>query len=119
VDKARKGAAIDTNQGGKIVHVDDVAAALSLAVGDESVSGQFHNLVDCYLYRQQAAEFARDLTQSGATIIDRKGAGPKNQFDCSKAIAFFERHGNRSALRRGAEAVRQYVADLLECMPSA
>lgn len=110
---AKQGGAIDTPQGGKITHVQDVADALALAVGDESVSGQLYNLIDRYMYWQVAAEIARELTGSNATITDRKGAGPKNQFDCSKAIDFFNRHSNTTALRRGEDGVRAYVAELL------
>ena len=77
------------------------------------VAGQFYNLVDGYMYWQQAAEFAKELSGSSAKIIDRKGPGPKNQFDCRKAIEFFDRHGNHVALRRGVDGVRQYTAELL------
>ena len=45
--------------------------------------------------------------------LDRKGSGPKNQYDCAKAIAFFDQHGNHNALRRGIGGVREYVAELL------
>jgi hypothetical protein len=31
-------------------------------------------------------------------------------------MAFFERHGNRTALRRGEQGVRQYVTELLSRM---
>jgi nucleoside-diphosphate-sugar epimerase len=110
---AKRGGTIETAQGGKITHVQDVADALTLAVGDEQVAGQFYNLVDRYMYWQQAAEFADELSGRKATIIDRKGPGPKNQFDCRKAIDFFDRHGNKTALRRGLEGVRKYVAELL------
>jgi nucleoside-diphosphate-sugar epimerase len=113
VDKARRGETIDTPQGGKITHVQDVADALTLAVGDASVAGQFYNLVDGYMYWQAAAEFARELSGSAATIIDRKGSGPKNTFDTRKAVEFFDRHGNTTALRRGHGGVREYVAALL------
>jgi nucleoside-diphosphate-sugar epimerase len=113
VRKVRSGETVDTKEGNRIVHVEDVANALALSVGDESVSGQFFNVVDCYMYYQQAAEFARELTGSTAKIIDRKGPGAKNQFDCSKAIAFFERHGNHVGLRRGHDGVRQYISALL------
>ena len=113
VDSARRGGTIDTPQGGKITHVQDVADALALAVGDASVAGQFYNLVDGYMYWQTAAEFAKEHTQSDATIVDRKGPGPKNQFDTRKAIEFFERHGNRVAIRRGHGGVREYVRDLI------
>jgi nucleoside-diphosphate-sugar epimerase len=116
VDRARRGGTVDTPQGGKITHVQDVADALALAVGDDAVAGQFYNLVDGYMYWQTAAEFAKELTGSNATIVDRKGAGPKNQFDTRKAIEFFDRHGNTAALRRGHDGVRQYVAELLRAM---
>src|SRR3712207_8125386 len=49
-------------------------------------SGQFYNLVDGYMYWQTAAEFAKQITGSNATIVDRKGSGPKNHFDTTKAV---------------------------------
>lgn len=119
VQAARDGKSVSTDRGGKITHVQDVADALTLAVGDKSVAGQFYNLVDCYMYWQRAAEFAKELTGSSAVIEDRTGRGPKNQFDCARAIAFFDRHGNSQALRRGEAGVRAYVADLLAAMKAA
>lgn len=113
IDRARRGETISEPRGGKITHVQDVADALTLAVGDQSVSGQFYNLAEQYLYWQVVAEIARELSGSAASIEDRKGKGPKNQFDTASAVAFFERHGNHFALRRGVEGVRRYVADLL------
>lgn len=117
IDAVRRNQQIDIAQGGKITPVGDVADALTAAVGDEQVAGQFYNLVDCYLYWQQVAEIAKQLTGSTSQIIDRKGVGPKNQFNNAKAIAFFDRHGNTTALRRGAEGVRDYVQKLLPQMP--
>jgi nucleoside-diphosphate-sugar epimerase len=116
IDKARRGETVDTPAGGKITHVQDVADALTRAVGDASVAGQFYNLVDRYMYWQQAAEFAKEISGSGATIVDRKGAGPKNTFDTRKATAFLDRHGNSTALRRGTDGVREYVGELLQRM---
>jgi nucleoside-diphosphate-sugar epimerase len=113
IDRARRGETIDTPAGGKITHVQDVADALTLAVNDPGVAGQFYNLVDRYMYWQQAAEFAKQISGSGATIVDRKGSGPKNTFDTRKAVAFFDRQGNAHALRRGLEGVREYVTELL------
>ena len=113
IKTAREGGRIDTAAGGKITHVQDVADALTLAVGDEQVAGQLFNLVDGYMYWQTAAEIAKQLTGSAAEIIDRRGSGPKNQFDTTKAVAFFDRHGNTTALRRGEQGVREYVTELL------
>jgi nucleoside-diphosphate-sugar epimerase len=113
VGTAKAGGTVDTPHGGKITHVQDVADALALAAGDDAVAGQFYNLVDGYMYWQQAAEFAKELSGSNATIVNRKGSGPKNQFDTRKAVEFFDRHGNRVALRRGLEGVKAYVGELL------
>ncbi len=110
---AKQGGTIDTPHGGKITHVQDVADALVLALGDESTAGQFYNLVDGYMYWQLAAEFAKEISGSSATITDRGGAGPKNHSITIKATDFFDRHGNKTALRRGVEGVRAYVAELL------
>lgn len=116
IKQARDGQTISTDRGGKITHVQDIADALTLAVGDESVAGQFYNLVDGYMYWQRAAEFAKEISGSSAVIEDRKGSGPRNQFDTKLAIEFFDRHGNHTALRRGEAGVREYVHDLLAVM---
>jgi nucleoside-diphosphate-sugar epimerase len=116
IKTAIDGGHVSTAQGGKITHVQDVADALALAVGDESTAGQFYNLVDGYMYWQVAAELAKELTGSTAVIDDRKGSGPRNQFDTRKAVAFFDRHGNATALRRGRAGVREYVGELIDLM---
>jgi len=110
---AKASGTISTAHGGKITHVQDIADALTLAIGDDSVSGRFFNLVDSYMYRQTAAEIAKELSGSSATIENRKGTGPKNQFDTKTTIDFFNRHGNTTALRRGTDGVREYIRELL------
>jgi nucleoside-diphosphate-sugar epimerase len=113
IKTAKDGGVVDTGRGGKITHVQDVADALTYAVGDESVAGEFYNLVDGYMYWQGAAELAKEITGSTAQITDRTGDGPKNTFDTTKAIEFFDRHANAVALRRGVDGVREYVEALL------
>jgi nucleoside-diphosphate-sugar epimerase len=118
IDRARQDdQTIAEPRGGKITHVQDVADALALAVGDPSVAGQLFNLVERYMYWQEAAEIARELSGSKARIEDHKGAGPKNQFDTRKAVDFFERHGNHTALRHGHAGMRDYVQRLLGLLP--
>jgi nucleoside-diphosphate-sugar epimerase len=113
IKTAKEGGTVDTARGGKITHVQDVADALTHAVDDESVAGEFYNLVDGYMYWQGAAELAKEITGSAAQITDRTGEGPKNTFDTTKAIEFFDRHQNAVALRRGVDGVREYVKELL------
>lgn len=114
VKKVKLGQPVSIDKGGKTTHVQDVADALALAIDDASVAGRFFNLVDTYVYWQRVAEIAKELTGSAATIEDRRGPGPKNQFDTAQATAFFDRHGNGTALRRGEGGVREYVAELLK-----
>ncbi len=113
VKTVKEGGPIDTAQGGKITHVQDVADAITLAIGDDTTAGQFYNLVDGYMYWQGAAELAKELISSESQITDRAGSGPKNTFDTTKAATFFKRHGNTLALNRGVEGVREYVRELL------
>lgn len=117
VKAVKEGRPVSTAHGGKITHVQDVADALADACGDSQVAGRFYNLVDRHIYWQLAAEFAKAATGSPSTIEDRKGTGPKNQFDTADAVAFFESHGNHVALRRGIDGVRQYVLELLAKLP--
>lgn len=113
VRAVKDGKPVSTPAGGKIVHVEDVADALTYAVGDSQVSGRFYNLVDRHMYWQVAAEVAKELTGSPSQIEDRKGPGPKNTYDTRAGIEFFERHDNHIAIRRGLDGVREYVRELL------
>lgn len=117
VKAVREGRDVSTDAGGQVVHVEDVAEALALAVGDESVAGQFYNLVDCSMEWREAAEIARELTGSAAVIQEPRNRGPQHRFNSTKAVAFFDQHGNRTALRRGRQGVAQYIAALLAELP--
>ena len=111
VKAIRKGEEVSTDVQGLLVHVEDVAEALALAVGEESVAGQFYNLVDYGLKWQEAAEITKELIGSAAVIQDQPRYRPP--FNPAKAVAFFDKHGDRKALRRGREGVREYLAALL------
>ena len=117
VKMVREGGEVSTDEDGMLVHVEDVAEALALAVGDESVAGQFYNLVDCGLEWQEVAEMTRELAGSAAVIQNRPGRGARRPFNPAKAVAFFDQHGNAKALRRGREGAAQYLAALLRELP--
>lgn len=114
VKAATEGGEVTTDASGAVVHVEDVAEALALAVGDESVAGQFYNLADYSLEWHDVARIARELIASATVIRDRQSRELKQRFDPAKAVAYFDRHGNATALRRGREGVAQYVTTLLE-----
>ena len=117
VKTIRTGGEVSTDDDGMLVHVEDVAEALALAVGDEAVAGQFYNLVDSGLEWQEVAEITRELTGSAAVIQDRPSHGARPSFNPAKAVAFFDQHGSAKALRRGKEGVAQYLAALLRELP--
>ena len=117
VKTVKEGGNVSTDAYGHIVHVEDVAEALALALGDESVAGQFYNLVDLVVEWQQVAEISKRLTGSTAVIEGRPARGAKRHFSAAKAIAFFERHGNTAALRRGREGVELHVKALAAHLP--
>ena len=117
IDAARKGEAVDKSGGGKITNVNDVADALAYAVGDESTAGEIYNLAEMYLHWCEPPMMAAELAGSRAKVADRRGdGGAKNSYDKSKAVAFFDRHGNADGLRRGREGVRRYVGELLNAL---
>ena len=109
--RVRCGEDIDTGVGGKIVHVEDVAAAVCAAVGNEAVAGRLFNVVDCYIYDEQVAMMTKQLCGSTSRIVDHRGPGPRNQFDVRAA-----RDVLGVALDRGHDGVRDYVAELLSHM---
>lgn len=102
------GKTIDTAHGGKIIHVEDVADAVALAIGNDAAAGQFYNLVDCHIYDQTVAEFARELSGSSVRIIDRKGTGPRHTFDTVKTREF------GIPMNRGHQGAREYLTQLLD-----
>jgi len=113
VKTVKGGGQVSTDTYGVVVHVEDVAEALALAVGDESVSGQFYNLADRGMDWREVAEIAGALTGFATAIQGRRNRETKHRFNAAKAVAFFEQHGNGTALRRGREGVAEYVDALL------
>ncbi|MEM1013039.1 MAG: NAD(P)-dependent oxidoreductase [Planctomycetota bacterium] len=117
IDKARRGEKVDAPGGGKITHVQDIADAITFAIGDDQTAGEIYNLAERYLHKCVPPQIAAELSGSGGEVVDYSGSGgPKNQYDTSKAVDFFDRHGHEIGLRRGLGGVRQYVANLLSMM---
>ena len=103
------GEEVDTPHGGYVVHVDDVAEAVVAAVGNYSVSGQILNLVDDYVYDQDVAKLALEMTGSPSVIYDRKSEHTPHHFvtgKCDEVLGV--------APNRGIDGVRGYVRELLD-----
>jgi nucleoside-diphosphate-sugar epimerase len=117
VKAVTEGKTISAEAYGNVVHVEDVAEALALAVGDESVAGEYYNLVDFGFEWQEVQEIVRKLTVERAIRPCPRSRGLPHRFNSAKAIAFFDHHGDGMALRRGREGVEQYIASLLAKLP--
>jgi nucleoside-diphosphate-sugar epimerase len=52
-----------------VVAVDDVARALTAAVDNPAAFGQVFNLCDMFVYNQELAQLAREVTGSKAEIV--------------------------------------------------
>lgn len=102
------GGRFDSDAGGSITSVEDVADAVGKAVGNPAVAGHIYNLVDCYLYDQQVAEIAKELSGSSAEIVNRAGgAPPRYQVISERARAL------GVPLNHGIEGVRRYISRVL------
>jgi nucleoside-diphosphate-sugar epimerase len=106
------GKPFDSDAGISVNSVEDTAHAIALAVGRREVAGQLYNLVDCYVYLQQIAQLAKELSGSNARIVDRIGpAKPRYVIVSDHA----RRLGAR--LNRGLDGIRAHVARVLEATP--
>ncbi len=94
--------------GGKFVHVEDVAAAVTATVGSPLAAGKAYNLVDCYARWADWAAITAELLGVDADIDMSSPPHATNQF--SKAAA-------RSIgvnLDRGHDGIRDHVAALID-----
>jgi nucleoside-diphosphate-sugar epimerase len=109
VNAVTLGEEVDTAHGGYVVHVDDVADAVVAAVGNYSVGGQVFNLVDEYVFDQDVAKIAREMTGSPSVIYDRKSEITPHHFVNGKCDEILGVSPNR-----GDDGVRAYVRELLD-----
>jgi nucleoside-diphosphate-sugar epimerase len=101
VGKVMNGEPIATAQGGKEVHVADVARAVDLLLNAEAktIASQAYNCTDGYIAEQEAAQIAKELSGSASSIADLN-RGPKNQIDTSKLRALGMTFGGKALLRQ-------------------
>ncbi|MCI0364295.1 MAG: NAD(P)-dependent oxidoreductase [Phycisphaerales bacterium] len=110
VQKLMRGENVNKPGGGKFVHVDDVAAALTACVGHSSVAGQPYNLVDCYARWSDWAQMAAQLLGVKAQIDMSSPPQPKNIFakDAARSLGV--------ALDRGHKGIEDHLRELISLM---
>jgi len=94
--------------GGKFVHVQDVAAAVAAAIGNDRAIAQPFNLVDCYARWADWARMACEIIGRTDLEIDFSSpAEPKNTF--SKAAV---QQTLGVSMDRGHEGIRDHLREL-------
>ena len=68
-EAVQRGAKYESTFGCDVVAVDDVARALTAAVDNPAAFGQVFNLCDMFVYNQELAQLAREVTGGKAEIV--------------------------------------------------
>ncbi len=110
INRVRKGKAIRKPGGGKFIHVEDVAAAVSAAVGNDATAGQVYNLVDCYARWADWARITCDILDTEVEIDESSPCEPQNTFtkDAVRTLGVDP--------SRGHDGIRQVISALIERM---
>ncbi len=110
VKGVRAGGPVRRPGGGKFVHVEDVAAAVTATVGNAASAGRAYNLADCYARWADWAQVAADLLGVGVEIDMSSPPGSANVFtkDAAGTLGV--------ALDRGHEGIRQHLRELITAM---
>ena len=88
-----------------VVAVDDVARALTAAVDNPTAFGQVFNLCDMFVYNQELAQLAREVTDGKAEVVQSKLPKPA-------AIGSDEIKELGVDVHRGMAGIRAYFEDL-------
>lgn len=88
-----------------VVAVEDVARALTAAVGNPAAFGQVFNLCDMFVYNQELAQLAREVIGGKAEIV---------QYKLPKSTAIGSEQVKRLGVdvHRGMAGIRAYFEDL-------
>jgi nucleoside-diphosphate-sugar epimerase len=108
VGQVMRGEPIHSAKGGKEVHADDVAKAVSVLLSADAtaIAGQSFNCYDRYVAEQEVARIAKEVTGSASPIADLN-RGPKHQIVTEKLRALGMTFG-------GEPLLRQTVAELVQ-----
>ncbi len=104
-ETVQRGAKYESTFGCDVVAVDDVARALTMAVDNPAAFGQIFNLCDMFVYNQELAQLAREVTHGKTEIVQSKR--PKSAAISSEGV---KRLG--VDVHRGMAGIRDYFQAL-------
>ncbi len=101
----KHGINVEVSGGGKIVHVEDVALAVDLAIGNKEASGKIYNLVDFYVDNMSIARMAKEVCASQSNISGTPKQ-PIHTIDNAQSKALGVRYA-------GMEGLKRYLQELI------
>lgn len=105
VKDIKHGVNVEVSGGGKVVHVEDVAQAIDLAIGNKEVSGKIYNLVDFYVDNMSVARMAKEVCASKSNISGTPKQ-PIHTIDNTQSKALCVRYA-------GMEGLKRYIQELI------
>lgn len=106
IKNIKNGVDVEVTGGGKVVHVENVAQAIDLAIDNKEASGKVYNLVDFYIDNMTIAKMASEICSSKSKV----GGVPKqpiNTIDNTLSKTLGVRY-------TGTEGLRQYIQELIK-----
>jgi nucleoside-diphosphate-sugar epimerase len=105
IKNIKNGVDVEVVGGGKVVHVEDVAHSIDLAIDNKEAAGKVYNLVDFYVDNMTIAKMAKEICDSKSSI---SGASkqPKNTIDNTESKKLGVHYEETDGLR-------QYIQELV------
>ena len=105
LETVQRGTKYKSTFGCDVVAVDDVAKALTAAIDNPAAFGRVFNLCDMFVYNQELAQLAREVTGGKAEVVQSKLPKPA-------AISSERVKGLGVDVQRGMAGIRTYFEDL-------
>jgi nucleoside-diphosphate-sugar epimerase len=106
IKNIKNGVDVEVTGGGKVVHVENVAQAIDLAINNKDASGKVYNLVDFYIDNMTVAKMASEICDSKSKVSGVPKQ-PINTIDNTLSKTLGVRYA-------GTEGLRRYVQELIK-----
>jgi len=110
IEQIQRGEPFTKQGGGKFVHVEDVAAVVVKALGNDAVAGQTFSMADCYARWGDWAKTTAAIMNIDVEIDLSSPAESKNRFskDAVQSLGI--------AMNRGHDGIRGHLRELITAM---
>jgi nucleoside-diphosphate-sugar epimerase len=106
IKNIKNGIDVEVTGGGKVVHVEDVAHSIDLAIDNKEASGKVYNLVDFYVDNLTIAKMAGEICDSKSNVSGAPKQ-PVNTIDNTESKTLGVRYA-------GMDGLRQYIQELVK-----